>query len=511
MKNKVQMSLAAIMIAVATFLAVQLNQTFAAPTFTGDAAADFTGPSAIKIDDLTTRDVGMPFPAFPTSTVSGFDMQAFYLEYDAATDIMYVGIDCVVICGDSDGDGDPGGTSTTLADLGGEDIPDFGPGESFGLLIDTDNDYTPTSGDFDVVIGVRDDDDLSQIGAFVYTGLIGEEMVNEVWSTRLPNTVALFQSPSAAAPDLEFTIANFSTLPGFPAGQAPQRYGLHLGMGALGIDDGIGEDYAPDRIPVVITPSPMPTETPTVIPTDTPTDTPTAAPTDTPTATVTPTNPPGPTATPTNTGEPQPSPTPTLTPPPPTEVPPTGAKFATFQEWKSAQQTARLTADVQRALATQNSAFRLEIPALDLTTAVFTRGWKQVKQTDGSLVSQWEDVIYGAGWHKNSTSPGQKGNMVVSGHSNAAGSVFWNLWDLKAGETIYVDQARVRYTYVIEAVTVERETNASPAQQAENAAYLHQTEDNRLTLITCWPWNDSTHRVFVVALLKNIQMISEQR
>ena len=181
MKNKVQMSLAAIMIAVATFLAVQLNQTFAAPTFTGDAAADFTGPSAIKIDDLTTRDVGMPFPAFPTSTVSGFDMQAFYLEYDAATDIMYVGIDCVVICGDSDGDGDPGGTSTTLADLGGEDIPDFGPGESFGLLIDTDNDYTPTSGDFDVVIGVRDDDDLSQIGAFVYTGLIGEEMVNEVY------------------------------------------------------------------------------------------------------------------------------------------------------------------------------------------------------------------------------------------------------------------------------------------------------------------------------------------
>ena len=323
-KNKAQMGLVATVIAAVMFLVVQLNQTLAAPTFTGDAAADFTGPNAIKIDDRT-RDVGMPFPAFPTSTVSGFDMQAFYLEYDAATDIMYVGIDCVVICGDSDGDGDPGGTSAALASSGGEDIPDFGPGESFGLLIDTDNDYTPTSGDFDVVIGVRDDDDLSQIGAFVYTGAIIEEMVNDRWSTRLANAVTLFQSPSAAAPDLEFTIANFSTLPGFPADQTPQRYGLHLGMGALGTDDGIGEDYAPDRIPVVITPSPVPTDTPTATPTDTPTatptdtpttvptDTPTATPTDTPTATltatptatVTPTMPPGTTATPTNTGQPQ--------------------------------------------------------------------------------------------------------------------------------------------------------------------------------------------------------------
>jgi len=86
------------------------------------------------------------------------------------------------------------------------------------------------------------------------------------------------------------------------------------------------------------------------------------------------------------------------------------------------------------------------------------------------------------------------------------GSIFRNLWQLKPGATIYIDQGKVRYSYVIDEVTIERETNAAAAQQAENAAYLTPTQDNRLTLITCWPWNDSTHRVFVVAMLKNIQM-----
>jgi len=489
MTRNILVSLTSAFVLAILFFALQLNHSWAAPTFTGDAAADFTGPNAIKINDRADPDVGMP-QAFTDTVISGFDMQAFYLEYDAESDTMYVGIDCFTICGDSDGDGDPGGTSSTLAGLGGEDIPDFGPGESFGLLIDTDNDYTATSGDFDVVIGVRDDDTLAQIGAFAYTGLIGEEMVNEVWGNPLPNVVTLFQSPNATAPDLEFTIANFSTLPGFTPGQPPLLYQLHLGMGALGIDDGIGEDYAPDqRNPVVITPTATPTPTLTA----------------TPTATLTVT----PTATPTNTPEGSPSPTPTA--PPPTEVPPTGAKLATFQEWQAAQQTDSFEAVVQRAATAQNTLFRLEIPSIKVATNVFSRGWKQVEQRDGTRVSQWEDVLFAAGWHKNSAAPGRQGNMVISGHSNIYGSVFRDLWQLDVGSTIYVDQGRVQYVYEVTKVTIEQETDASPAQQMENAAFLHQTEDNRLTLITCWPWNDSTHRVFVVAMLKNIQMATGKR
>lgn len=492
--------------------------TLAAPTFTGNAEADFTGATVIKINDRATPDVGLP-RAFPAGTISGFDMRALYLDYDAATDTMYVGIDCFTICGDTDGDGDPGGTSDILAGLGGEDIPDFGPGESFGLLIDTDNDFNTTDGDFDVVIGVRDNDDLSQIGAFDYTGLIGEEMVNEAWGNRLPNTVTLFQSPSASAPDLEFTIANFTSLPGF-TGQLPPSYKLHLGMGALGVDDGIGEDYMPDQSnPVVITPTatpttvptetptetatPLPTETPTQAPTETPTatptETPTQVPTETPTATPTETPTQVPTETPTQVPTETPTPTPTATLPPPTAVPTNGADLSQIQEGKWVDPpviTKRLS--VGSSLVSGQPTL-LEIPAIGLETAIEGKGWQRKVGRDGAAYSEWEDVRYAAGWHLNSAQPGTSGNIVLSGHNNIYGAVFRDLWRLKNGAEIYLYSGNERHAYVVDHVSIMPETNANAEQQAETASYIAQSDDQRLTLVSCWPPNSNTHRVFVVA------------
>lgn len=407
---------------------------------------------------------------------------------------MYVGIDCFTICGDADGDGDPGGTSAILDGLGGKDVADFGPGESFGLLIDTDNDYTANSGDFDVVIGVRDNDDLSQLGAFTYTGLIGEEMVNEVWDTRLPNLVTLFQSPSAAAPDLEFSIANFSTLPGFTAGQRPTVYQLHLGMGALGTDDGIGEDYAPDQNnPVQITPTPTdtPTATPTHTPTATPTETPTTTPTETPTAT--------PTTTPTLAPTETPTPSPTATLPPPTAVPTNGADFSQMQAgtWVEPQVITKRLALGPRL--TKGQPTLLEIPAIGLETAVESKGWQLKIGQDGLAYNEWNDVRYAAGWHINSAIPGVTGNIVLSGHNNIYGAVFRDLWRLKAGSPIYLYTGTERHTYVVDMVQIMPEQNATVAQQARSAAYIIQSSDQRLTLVSCWPPNSNTHRVFVVA------------
>jgi len=63
-------------------------------------------------------DVGLP-NQFEEGTISGWDMNAIYLDYDIASDTLYVGIDCFGICGDADGDGDPGATGAVLDELKG--------------------------------------------------------------------------------------------------------------------------------------------------------------------------------------------------------------------------------------------------------------------------------------------------------------------------------------------------------------------------------------------------------
>lgn len=439
------------------------------PTFTGDAAADFGDASAIVFEDRAEPgDVALP-GQFPTGTISGFDIRALYMSYDGDTDTMYVGIDCFVICGDADGDGDPGGTSETLAGLGGLDEADFGPGESFGLLIDTDNDYDDTTGDFDVVIGVSEEGSLADIGAFSYNGAINEQLLNETWLERLPNAVTLYAPPDGITPDLEFAIANFSTLPGFPADQPPLNFKISLGMGSPTIDDGIGEDFSPGFLAISgAEPPESPLPTPTL----------------TPSATVTPTL------------------------PPPTQVPTTGVNLFESGGWNVVDIDAiNPGQNTPAAVSTlQLGPSRLIIPAIGLDADVADRGWHAVESANGLQISAWDDVLDAAGWHKNSALPGRQGNVVISGHNNVYGAVFQDLHLLQPGQTIYVDYGKVQYEYAIESVDINQEVDASLAQKAENAAYIQQTDDARLTLVTCWPWYGDSHRVFVVAKMVAAKM-----
>lgn len=484
-----------------------VQRATAAPIFTGNAAADFNGPDVIKINDLE-GDVGMPSPDFPASARSGWDMRAVYLAYDQASDTMYVGIDCIVICGDADGDGDPNRTGPILGKpvnqggLGGEDVADFGPGESFGLLIDTNNDISGTTGSFEVVIGVKNSDSLAQLGAYAYTGNIGEQLLDQTWGTKLPNKVTLSTPPSAAAPDLEFAIADFSKLPGFPVGKPIQSYKVQMGMGSI-VDDGIGEDYAPGQDqPIEITPTPTPpmTETPTVVMTDTPTVAPTttatATVTVTPTATLTPT----PTTTLTATPTP-PAPTETPTELPPTSVPTSGANLSQISaaDALAIPIVAKQKAEGQVVVSGQPTFLR--IPAIDLSTAIEAMGWRRVVSPSGVAYSEWENIQYAAGWQKNSAVPGDQGNVVLNGHNNIDGAVFRDLWKVTAGESIYVYANQRQYTYIVDSVQLMPEVDADAAQQAKTASFIRQSDDYRLTLVSCWPPNNNTHRVFVQAHL----------
>jgi len=189
-------------------------------------------------------------------------VEGIYFDYDHATDMMYIGINCggpppypftqtVVICGDADGDGDPG----SMAGGSGADFADLNNDETFSLLIDSNlNADGQGAGEFEAVVGVGGlaGIDISTFG--IYNYLFGRATGGGIpfgYGAALPNTIVLFANPSPSAPDLEFSIANFSTIPGF--GYTPGDsflFRIHLLAGATS-DVIVTEEVMPDALSVM--------------------------------------------------------------------------------------------------------------------------------------------------------------------------------------------------------------------------------------------------------------------
>lgn len=142
---------------------------------------------------------------------------------------------------------------------------------------------------------------------------------------------------------------------------------------------------------------------------------------------------------------------------------------------------------------------RLEIPAIKVDTDVTPIGWQPVQTPDGKVVSTWEVADYAAGWHKNSALPGEGGNVVMSGHNNIRGAVFRKLYTLQPGDVARVWASGKVFEYRVEQVMIVEEKFAPMEQRRENARWIQPFDDERLTLVSCWPENDNTHRVIVVA------------
>jgi sortase A len=143
---------------------------------------------------------------------------------------------------------------------------------------------------------------------------------------------------------------------------------------------------------------------------------------------------------------------------------------------------------------------RLIIPAIDLDVPVIEMGWSVVEK-DGQQVSEWEVPEWrAAGWLKTSALIGAIGNTVLEGHQDIAGRVFENLENLTEGDTIVVQTDSLTRTYVIALRTIVPEKDQSLEVRRENARWIGPSNDERLTLITCWPRNDNTHRLILVAL-----------
>jgi sortase A len=142
---------------------------------------------------------------------------------------------------------------------------------------------------------------------------------------------------------------------------------------------------------------------------------------------------------------------------------------------------------------------RLVIPAIKVDTPVVELGWKTNKTASGDIFSEWDVAEYAAGWHKNSAVPGETGNVVMSGHNNILGSVFRELDQLKRGDKLEVVAGGTEYAYTVDEVLILPEKHASDKQRKANVKYIQETSDDRLTLVSCWPRDDNTHRIVVIA------------
>jgi len=141
---------------------------------------------------------------------------------------------------------------------------------------------------------------------------------------------------------------------------------------------------------------------------------------------------------------------------------------------------------------------RLVIPQIDLDSPIVPIGWVAVEQ-EGIRTRVWEVADYIVGWHETSSRPGQPGNIVLNGHHNIKGEIFRYLVDLEPGDLVYLYAKDKRYTFAVSEKHILKEKGESLEVRRENAKWIEPTIDERLTLITCWPYTNNTHRLVVVA------------
>jgi sortase A len=142
---------------------------------------------------------------------------------------------------------------------------------------------------------------------------------------------------------------------------------------------------------------------------------------------------------------------------------------------------------------------RIVIPSLKLDVPVVEVGWEARIVNGEAAGNIWQTADYAAGYHKTSVRPGEPGNLVLSGHNNIAGKVFAAVPDLEPGDRIYLEAGGASFPYVVEEKFVVQEEGASDEERRENARWIGDTPDERLTLVTCYPPWSNTHRAIVVA------------
>jgi LPXTG-site transpeptidase (sortase) family protein len=143
---------------------------------------------------------------------------------------------------------------------------------------------------------------------------------------------------------------------------------------------------------------------------------------------------------------------------------------------------------------------RVQIPALDVDAPIREVTLERF-QEEGQTLFRWQvPNEYAAGWHNDSAALGRRGNTVLNGHHNVHGAIFGDLLSLPVGGDIYLyDEDGNPYHYQVSEQILVPERDESIALRRANAHWMERKPDERITIVTCWPRTDNTHRLIVVA------------
>jgi sortase A len=104
----------------------------------------------------------------------------------------------------------------------------------------------------------------------------------------------------------------------------------------------------------------------------------------------------------------------------------------------------------------------------------------------------WEELKSGVGHHVGSANPGERGNLVLSGHDDVFGEVFKDLGQLDNGDLVQIFAGGHAFRYEVRAKRV-----VSPSE----LSVLDPTREPVVTLITCTPYRVDSMRLVVIAQL----------
>jgi len=150
---------------------------------------------------------------------SGFSIKDIRSSYDESSDTLYVGVNTFGIAGDADGNGNPGGADPLTTANGGVDPAHLGGDKSITVAFAPNG--TTGSGSFGtpvVVAGVPTDKSAAGPGlnGFTVASFKNPELgLGSNYGALLPEHQGVLAfDPSPEHPGFEFTIRNFSKIPG---------------------------------------------------------------------------------------------------------------------------------------------------------------------------------------------------------------------------------------------------------------------------------------------------------